>query len=340
MFRPLPSLLALVLAVQALADPAPVANVQTQVLARRTLNNVFECFGSVVFSPAAVDHLSTLFAAQVDSIAVQKGQHVLKGQALLSLSPEPGVVQSYVQAQNQLVLAKQNLVQQQQLLAAQLATQQAVDDANKSLKDAEQALQTFANEGADKAHLTLTAPFSGTVQQLAVAAGDHASAGTQLMSLAMDARLQAQLQVEPQDAPRLHPGLSVRLGDVFSAGDQDKGTIDIVAHQVDPTTHKINVIVRLASNSTMLAGTPVHAHITVSSESVLAVPRAALLNDTRGSFIYVVAHGKAHRIPVQAGRESSGWIGISGDVSPGMHVVVLGNYELQEGMQTQESLLP
>ena len=333
------SVLALGLCLSARADLAPIADVQTQLLARHTMNSVLECFGSVVVTPAAIDHLNVLFAAHVDSLAVQKGEHVVKGQKLIDLSPDPGVVQSYVQAKNQRVLASQNLVQQKQLLAAQLATQASVDAASKSLKDAELALQTLHDEGADQSSLSLSAPFSGNIEQVAVAVGDHVAAAATLLSLAMDERLQAQLQIDPQDAQRLRPGMSVHLGDVFSAHDQESGSIDNIARQVDASTHKLSVSVRL-NNTHFLAGTPVRAHVILSSDSLLAVPRAAILNDTQGSFIYVVDQMHAHRIAVQAGRESNGWVGVSGPLTPGMHVVILGNYELQEGMATRETLLP
>lgn len=333
------SVLALGLCLSARADLAPIADVQTQLLARHTMNSVLECFGSVVVTPAAIDHLNVLFAAHVDSLAVQKGEHVVKGQKLIDLSPDPGVVQSYVQAKNQRVLASQNLVQQKQLLAAQLATQASVDAAGKALKDAELALQTLHDEGADQSSLSLSAPFSGNIEQVAVAVGDHVAAAATLLSLAMDERLQAQLQIDPQDAQRLRPGMSVHLGDVFSAHDQESGSIDNIARQVDASTHKLSVSVRL-NNTHFLAGTPVRAHVILSSDSLLAVPRAAILNDTQGSFIYVVDQMHAHRIAVQAGRESNGWVGVSGPLTPGMHVVILGNYELQEGMATRETLLP
>ncbi len=333
------SVLALGLCLSARADLAPIADVQTQLLARHTMNSVLECFGSVVVTPAAIDHLNVLFAAHVDSLAVQKGEHVVKGQKLIDLSPDPGVVQSYVQAKNQRVLASQNLVQQKQLLAAQLATQASVDAAGKALKDAELALQTLHDEGADQSSLSLSAPFSGNIEQVAVAVGDHVAAAATLLSLAMDERLQAQLQIDPQDAQRLRPGMSVHLGDVFSAHDQESGSIDNIARQVDASTHKLSVSVRL-NNTHFLAGTPVRAHVILSSDSLLAVPRAAILNDTQGSFIYVVDQMHAHRIAVQAGRESNGWVSVSGPLTPGMHVVILGNYELQEGMATRETLLP
>ena len=333
------SVLALCLCLGAAADPAPIADVQTQVLGRHTMNSVLECFGSIIVTPAAVDHLSVLFAAHVDGLAVQKGQHVVKGQSLISLSPDPGVVQTYVQAKNQLVLARQNLVQQEQLLAAQLATQTSVDAASKAVKDAELALQTLHDEGADQSSLSLSAPFSGNVEQIPVAVGDHVAAAATLLSIAMDERLQAQLQVDPQDAQRLRPGMSVHLGDVFSAHDQESGSIDNIARQVDASTHKLSVSVRL-NNTHFLAGTPVRAHVILSSDNLLAVPRAAILNDTQGSFIYIVDQLHAHRIAVQTGRESHGWIGVSGPLTPGMHVVILGNYELQEGMATHETLLP
>ena len=57
-----------------------------------------------------------------------------------------------------------------------------------------------------------------------------------------------------------------------------------------------------------------------------------MLNDAKGSYIFQVSGGKAHRADVTAAPATQGMIAVSGAVDPHLPVVVLGNYELQEGM--------
>ena len=62
----------------------------------------------------------------------------------------------------------------------------------------------------------------------------------------------------------------------------------------------------------------------------------AVLTDANGAYIFQVSGGKAHRVTVTSGAESQGMVAISGGIDPHVPVVVLGNYELQEGMQVRQ----
>jgi hypothetical protein len=53
--------------------------------------------------------------------------------------------------------------------------------------------------------------------------------------------------------------------------------------------------------------------------------------------VFQVPGGTAHRINVIAGPETQGMIPIAGGINPHLAVVVLGNYELQEGMAVREA---
>ncbi len=321
------------------ADSAPVASVQSQVLALHRMSTQIEAFGVLRISPAAITHMTTLVPGQVASLYVQRGQRVTKGQKLLDLKLDPSVMQTYVQAKNQLVLARQDLAHQQQLLSAQLTTQSAVDAATHALHNAELTVRTLKDEGADQGTMTLVAPRSALVTGLSLTPGDHVSPDTSLLALGVDEKLQAILQVDPDDALRLTAGMPVRLGDVFAAVDRGMGQVENIGHTVDPVTRHVEVLVRL-KETPLLEGTPVRAHITVSSENLLAVPRASILQDVQGSFIYRISNGHAHRVNINTGHESGGWVEVSGDLSPGQHIVVLGNYELQDGMSVREEVLP
>ncbi|NNM52703.1 MAG: efflux RND transporter periplasmic adaptor subunit [Pseudomonadales bacterium] len=323
----------------ATADSAPVASVQSQILGLHRMSTQVEAYGILSISPAAITHMTTLVPGQVTALYVQRGQRVTKGQKLLDLKLDPSVMQSYVQAKNQWVLARQDLAHQQQLLAAQLTTQSAVDAATHALHNAELAVHTLKDEGADQGTMTLVAPRSALVTGLSLNPGDHVGANSSLLALGVDEKLQAILQVDPDDASRLTTGMPVRLGDVFAAVDRGVGQVENVGHTVDPVTRHVEVLVRL-KETPLLEGTPVRAHITVSSENHLAVPRASILQDIQGSFIYRISNGHAHRVNINTGHESAGWVEVSGDLTPGQHIVVLGNYELQDGMGVREDVLP
>ena len=78
---------------------------------------------------------------------------------------------------------------------------------------------------------------------------------------------------------------------------------------------------------------------TISSGKVKAVhsdKQEFVLTDANGAYVFQVSGGKAHRVNVTSGEESQGMVAISGGTDPHLPVVVLGNYELQEGMQVRQ----
>ena len=52
--------------------------------------------------------------------------------------------------------------------------------------------------------------------------------------------------------------------------------------------------------------------------------------------IFQVAAGKARRVKVTTAGESQGMVAISGTIDPQLPVVVVGNYELTDGMLVRE----
>ena len=80
----------------------------------------------------------------------------------------------------------------------------------------------------------------------------------------------------------------------------------------------------------------VRATITVGQHLAWAVPRAAVLTDTNGAYIFQVAGGTARRVNVTTSGESEGMVAVSGTIDAQLPVVVVGNYELTDGMQVRE----
>jgi hypothetical protein len=52
--------------------------------------------------------------------------------------------------------------------------------------------------------------------------------------------------------------------------------------------------------------------------------------------VFQVDQGKAHRVRVNVEGEHDDQVSVSGDLNSALPVVVLGNYELQDGMAVQE----
>jgi len=108
---------------------------------------------------------------------------------------------------------------------------------------------------------------------------------------------------------------------------------------INPLTRLVDVDVELQDITTsgLLPGMQVRGVITLDSRESWVVPRSAVLRDEQGSFLFQARNGHAVRVPVTAGLESGNSVAVSGALDNSLKVIVLGNYELQDGMLLREN---
>jgi multidrug efflux pump subunit AcrA (membrane-fusion protein) len=173
---------------------------------------------------------------------------------------------------------------------------------------------------------------------VAVAQGDRIQPGAVILQLGHTDVLRVQLGIEPADSRLVRVGMPVTLSPVDDRTQSVPAAIAENQGLVDPKTQLVDALAEVPATrvSFLVPGMHVRAVINVGQHLSWAVPRAAVLTDPNGAYVFQVSAGKAHRVNVTSGQESQGMIAISGAIDPHLPVVVLGNYELQEGMQVRE----
>ncbi len=311
------------------------ALVQTVAAQQRVLTRTVTGFGAVVFAPGGVVNGNFAKAGRVVRVAVAAGERVRRGEVLIEIAADPSASLAYAQAGDAARYARQEMARTRSLFARQLATRAQLDAAQRALADAEHALAAQRAMGAQIGRDRLVAPFDGTVVSVAAVPGDRFAAGANLVQVARADRLRATLGVESADGRGLRPGLAVALASVSDPQSTGTGTVAWVGGGIDPQTGLIPVAVRVESGS-LLAGARVRGDIAVARRRVLAVPRQAVLREGSQAYLFQVADRRAHRVAVQTGIEDAGWTEVRGRLASGEPVVVLGNYELQDGMTVRE----
>ena len=93
------------------------------------------------------------------------------------------------------------------------------------------------------------------------------------------------------------------------------------------------VRVTLPAGGGWLSGEHVRASVHVDEKTALVAPRVAVLPEDEGQVLYTVKDSKAVKHVVEVGITSDSNVEVSGkDLKPGDPVVVVGNYELEDGM--------
>jgi membrane fusion protein (multidrug efflux system) len=311
--------------------------VKTQQLQKQPLANILTAFGDV--STGKIVTVNFPRAGQVSQLHVLVGQRVASGTALATLASDPNVQMAFQQAAGAVRFAQNELQRIQRLFGLQLATESQVDAARKALQDAEANLAAQKKLGGDLGVATVKAPFDGVVVTLNVAQGDRIQPGAAILQLGHTDSLRVQLGIEPSQSRLVKVGMPVALSPLQSQNQTVNGKINELQDLVDPKTQLVNAVVVLPISAANFLVPGMHAQgvIQIGQHEEWAVPRQAVLNDDNGAYIFQVVQGKAHRVNVTKGIESQELIGIEGKLDPKLPVVVLGNYELQEGMKVREA---
>ncbi|MFL9924036.1 efflux RND transporter periplasmic adaptor subunit [Herbaspirillum lusitanum] len=312
------------------AAPQASAQVKTAPVQMKQVQASITAYGDVL--PGSMHNISSAAAAQIARLKVIQGQSVAKGELLAVLEPDPAVRLGYEQAQTSLKAASAELERVQSLASLQLATQSQVDAAARARADALAALRAQQALGGAQGGQTVTAPASGVILSLTSFQGDRVQAGVPFMQLGSTDQLKVVLGIDPADQAQIRKGQQVRLTALSDNARSVNSTVSEVQGLIDPKTQLINVVVRLPAAAGFNPGSRVRAEIMMAPQSAWEVPRQAVLTDAGGSYVYQVSGRHAHRVAVRTVADNRTTLGVTGPLDASDPLVVLGNYELSEGM--------
>lgn len=320
-------------------DEAPVAvpvgevsaAVQTVPLRQQILSDEVGAYGVVAIDARRARTLIVARTGQVLTVFVTAGQRVSKGAPLVAFATGPNATLIYRHAELAVRYAQAERSRVAQLQSQRLATRSQLGVADRALADAEAGLAAQRAIGVGAGTVQVVAPFDALVTAVLVAPGEHLASSAPLVRLAKLGAQQAVLGVEPGDAARVRPGMPVQILAVFGAARSVSGRVVQVSGVINAQTQKVDVLVDFPGDG-WLMGTRVRARIGLNRHLYTVVPRSAVLEDGRGSYVFQVRQHKARRVTVQTGLEQAGLVAVSGALMADAPVVSSGNYELQDGM--------
>lgn len=295
-----------------------------------------ETYGSVEFDPHETRTVSFVISGQVMQVFVSPGQPITRNDSLLILGSMPSTSREVEQARIDLQYAEQKQERTRRLLKKQLATNEAMMQADKDVAMARAVLEGLGVGGKGESGRIISSPFSGVVVDVLVKSGDIVHAGQGALLVAPTEGLVVRAGFEPEDAVNLAEGMSVTLSPVFSP-DGRAGTTATLArlHRVvDPVTQVVETL--LAPGEVppwMMAGTRVKVAVDIkSSAASVMVPREAVLSRDGSFGVFAVEAGVAHWRPVHIGLENDSWVEVRSGLDPGATVVTTGRTSLDDGM--------
>ncbi|MGC2967684.1 efflux RND transporter periplasmic adaptor subunit [Paraburkholderia aspalathi] len=321
------------------ADQA-VVSVQTVRVQRAVIAQPVRAYGIVAASASNLTTVNLPYLARIVQMRAQAGQSVTRGAPLFVVQADPAAVLAATQAKSAVTLAQGELARTQSLYDKGLATQSQLATARKAAEDAQQALAAQSQTGVASGNKIVAAPIDGVVLQITAAQGDQVQPGAAILQLAggngKDARANVMLGVEPSDVPAIHAGDTVTLHGLSTslAKAAADGHVVLVGASIDQQSQLVNVGANVPlGQSAFIPGTRVSADIATRSGTHWVVPRAAVLKDDKGAYVFqITPQNKARRVAVVTQVENGDRYGVDGPIDAAEGLVVSGNYELKDGM--------
>jgi RND family efflux transporter MFP subunit len=332
------------------ASAAPAVSVTTVRAVQRDLAVLLNATGTV--APLSSVEVRPQVTSVVSKVHVREGQNVRKGDLLFTLDSridESNVAKAVAQLardQASLTDTQRQLARSRELFAQNFIAQGAVDtnqaavEAQTALLAADRAALEATRVGLSYARIT--APSGGRVGAINVFPGSAVQAGqttllsvTQLDPIAVAFSL-PQRNLADALAALKDGGASVTAV-LPENGGSLKGRLQFVDNAVDATSGTVKVKAQFANAQNQLwPGAFVTVSLTARNlKDAVLLPQATLIQNARGTVVYVVQDGKAVARPVQLLYAQDDQAAVSG-VRAGERVVLDGRQNLRPGVAINE----
>ena len=183
-------------------------------------------------------------------------------------------------------------------------------------------------------HVKYTSPFDGIIIDRHVNQGDTVEPDNHLMEVADLSEVYAEGRVYEGQVSSIKINQDVRVTVESFPAETFSGKIELISGALDAQTRTLSIWVRI-KNSELKLRPNMRATldiITAQSESVIAIPKSALLGEQGNHFVFVQNDQDPlsfERRPVVTGIKDDKFIEITEGVLPKDKVVTVGNYQLQ-----------
>lgn len=310
------------------------------------------------FTPYQTVELTARVAGYIESIGVDVGSVVRKGDVIAKLSA-PEMTAQIAEAASRVELAR---AQRAEAEAKQLAAQatyerlkaasatpgaiagnelvlagKAVDAAQGVIKAIDRSVEAAAaaQRTLEKMteFLTLTAPFDGVVTERRLHPGALVgpTAGA-LVRIEQTGRLRLTVAVPEADVSGIVPGARVAFTVPAYPGETFHGTVARLPRIMDPRTRTMPVELEVANGGRLAPGMYPEVEWPVKkARPMLLVPPTAVVTTTEKTFVIRVENGIAVHVPVKKGAVSGELVEVMGSLNEGDTVIKRGTDEIRNG---------
>ncbi|MDG4874372.1 efflux RND transporter periplasmic adaptor subunit [Mesorhizobium sp. WSM4935] len=277
---------------------------------------------------------------RLTEVLVAEGDHVKAGDVVARLDDSLLKAQlaeqkaAVAQAQATLDSALSAAARADKLLASNAVSAETAEEKATAVKTGkagvDQAEAAAERLQAQLDRTIIRAPFDGIVSSKPAVTGSIVQAGTELMKIVRDGRLEVAVLVPEKDLAAISAGQAANIVD--ASGRAFSGSVSQVAETVNATTRLATVYVAVGEGSGLKPGMFARVTIDTAASRQLTVAEMALVwHDGKPAVFVVDGQGKVSAHPVATGARQNGRVAIESGLSEGDHVVVAGAGFLNDG---------
>ncbi len=285
---------------------------------------------------------ATLYAkvgGYLESIAVDRGDHVKRGQALAVLEvPEMQAELGKLQAELRAAEVENKRVSEAAQRAPDLVTPQAEDAARVKY---EVAVANLERTRTLMDYAKLTAPFAGVVTKrwvdpgafIPAATASSSATSSAVVTLSDFSRVRVEVAMPQAEVALVKAGLPAVLTVRELPGRAFEGRVTRIAYALDDATKTMGAEIELPNADGALRP-GMYASVGISLErksGALLVPAEALVTEKGKPFVFTVDANKAHKVALRLGLDDGVHAEVLDGLAPNALVVVSGAQSLTDG---------
>lgn len=270
------------------------------------------------------------------TLNVVAGQKVSKGQVLGRID-DGGLGQQVAQLETQAALAKTTFERQKRLWDQKIGSEMQFLQAQTNMISAQKQVSQLK---AQLSKTVLTAPISGTVDEIMINRGEVVAPGQGVLRVVNLSNMYVSSQVPEAYVGKVNVGTLVDV-ELPSLNKIYQGKVRQVASNINPNNRSFGVEINVPNTDKLLRPNQVAKLkiVDYTNKNAIVIPSNVILQDASGnSYVYIVSDvsgktGVARKASVKTGKTSNSMTEITSGLTAGEQVVSEGANAVSEGMK-------
>lgn len=299
--------------------------VETSVVTARDVPQINEYTATV--EADNINNIAPASPNRIKSISVEVGDHVRKGQTLVTLDRA---------ASDQLKINLEQIRREYnravQLLEIGAGTQQSVDQLKSQLDAAKSQYDNLLE------NTVLTSPITGVVTERNYDPGDMTGNQPVLTVGQLSPVVKVMINVTESDLSKLKAGMPVSVAFDAFPNETFEGRISRIHPTVDTATRTFRTEIAIANNSErIIPGMFARVSVNLGDRSNVVVPDRAIVKQTGSGnrYVYILHNGTVSFERVELGRRLGDAYELLSGVNSGDTVVISGQSRLADGVEVE-----